>query len=172
MGFNRFTLRVLAVLSFVAFISVVTVTAQNNYQNVPSVFTNDSLSVNNSDTLFLSSGTSDGEWSHLTINSDKRINKLLKISKEENQRQEGIPGYRVQIYQGEKDKAYSFKSEFLREYSGFNVYVLFKTPDFRVRVGDFRTRSEAIKLKYLIEKDFPNSFIVEDIINFPKLKNE
>jgi hypothetical protein len=78
----------------------------------------------------------------------------------------------VQIYQGEKDRAYDFKSVFLRKYPDYKVYVLFKTPDFRVRVGDFRTRSEAIKLKYLIEKDFPNSFIVEDFINFPALKTD
>jgi len=172
MTFNEFILRVLGVLFFGAFVGLTAVSAQNNYQIERSVRTDDSISTNRTDSLFMGAGILNSEWSHLTINSDKRINKLLKISKEENQRQEGIPGYRVQIYQGEKDKAYSFKSEFLREYSGFNVYVLFKTPDFRVRVGDFRTRSEAIKLKYLIEKDFPNSFIVEDIINFPKLKNE
>jgi hypothetical protein len=139
---------------------------------VSSAYSTDSLSANNSDSLFVTSDDDEGEWAHLTINSDKRINKLLEISKEENKRQEGMSGYRVQIYQGEKDRAYDFKSEFLRKYPEYKVYVLFKTPDFRVRIGDFRTRSEAIKLKNLIEKDFPNSFIVEDFINFPELKTD
>ncbi|MDA3816248.1 MAG: SPOR domain-containing protein [Prolixibacteraceae bacterium] len=155
---------------FVAFVSIVTVSAQNPYQNELSVHADDSISTVKNDSLFMASGTLDGEWSHLTINSDKRINKLLEISEEENKRRGGISGYRVQIFQGEKDEAYSYKSEFLKGYPDYKVYVLFKTPDFRVRVGDFRSRSETIKLKYLIEKDFPNSFIVEDFINFPELK--
>lgn len=172
MSFNRFILRVMGVLIFVSFVSFATLSAQNTFQNVSTGYANDSLSVNNADSLFVTSDDGEGEWSHLTINSDKRINKLLEISKEENKRKEGLSGYRVQIYQGEKDRAYDFKSVFLRKYPDYKVYVLFKTPDFRVRIGDFRTRSEAIKLKYLIEKDFPNSFIVEDFINFPALKTD
>lgn len=111
-------------------------------------------------------------WDHLTINSDSRINDLLEIQKEESIRKGGIDGYRVQIYQGTKDEAYQIKARFMSLYSDFpesEVYVKFLTPDFRVRIGDFRTRSEAINLKYKIIKDFPNPFIVEDIINFPEV---
>ncbi len=157
-------------LMLVVLLFVFQLYGQNTDQIVTSLSEFDGANVPNTDTLFNSEDGFQDEWSHLTINSDKRINKLLGISKEENKRDAGIAGYRVQIYQGEKNKAYDYKSEFLKSYPNYNVYVLFKTPDFRVRVGDFRSRSEAIKLKKIIGKDFPGSFIVEDKINFPRLK--
>ena len=131
------------------------------------------LLVDKSDSLKSESDPLQKEWDHLTIISDSRINKLIEIQKEESSRKGTIDGYRVQIYQGtKKDYAYQLKSSFLAKYPDYKVYVLFQTPDFRVRIGDFRNRSEAIKLKYLIEKDFPNPFIVEDNINFPELIND
>ena len=121
------------------------------------------------DTLTTNSSVSKSAWSHLTINSDSNIEELLTIQKEESIRKGGIDGYRVQIYQGNKDEAYQIKSRFLSFYPNQSAYVTFQTPDFKVRIGDFRTRSEAIKLKYEIKNKFSNPFIVEDIINFPKL---
>jgi hypothetical protein len=104
---------------------------------------------------------------HLTIISDSRIDSLLKIHRGENIRKGGIDGYRVQIFQGDKDNAYQMKSRFIAKYDSIKVYVLFQSPDFKVRLGDFRNRSEAIKLKYQIEEDFPDAyiFIVDDIVN-------
>lgn len=111
-------------------------------------------------------------WNHLTIISDSRIDDLLAIHKEECLRKKGIDGYRVQIFQGSMDEAYRVKARFLSTYPDFpekNVHVKFLTPDFRVRIGDFRNRSQAINLKYKIITDFPNPFIVEDIIEFPEI---
>lgn len=115
---------------------------------------------------------------HLTINSDKRINKLLEIRKEESLRKKGldmvvgIDGYRVQIFQGTNSDADRIRSRFISKYPEYESQKLFPSPDFVVRVGNFRDRSEAIHLQYLIEKDFPNSLIVEDVIHFPVLKEE
>jgi len=52
------------------------------------------------------------------------------------------------------------------------LYVKFIAPVFRVRVGDFRTKNEALKLLKNIQKDYPGAFIVPDIIDFPVLKSE
>lgn len=122
-------------------------------------------------TMLSDSAAVDRPFKHLTINSDSRIYDLMDIQAEKIQRLGGINGYRVQIYQGSKDRAYQLKSNFLKKYPGYEVYVKFQTPDFRVRIGDFRYRSEALKLKYLIEKDFPNPYLVDDVINFPDLKD-
>lgn len=108
-----------------------------------------------------------GTWSALSVQADQRINDLLEISKEESIRKGGMDGFRVQIYQGNKERSYQLKSSFLSKYPDYEVYIIFQTPDFRVRIGDFRSRSEALKLKQKIEKDFPNPFIVNDVVNFP-----
>ncbi len=106
---------------------------------------------------------------NLIINSDSRIDTLIQIHKEENQRKAGIDGYRVQIFQGNKESAYQAKAKFLILHEDLKVYILFQSPDFRVRVGDFRTRSEALKVKHMIENQFSSTFVVEDEINLPEL---
>jgi len=112
----------------------------------------------------------DGIWGkHLIINSDSRVDTLIQIHREENHRKAGIDGYRVQIFQGTKDAAYQAKAKFISTHENIKVYVLFQSPDFKVRVGDFRTRSEAIKLKYFIKNEFPAVYIIEDVINLPDL---
>lgn len=143
--------------------------AQYPNNSTPIFQLNDTISSLNGDTLMLNSDSIDNRWSHLTINSDSRINKLLDIALEENSRKEGIEGYRVQIFKGDKNGADKIRAAFLRAYPDIEVYLIFQTPDFRVRIGDFRSRSEAIKLKQQIEGDFPNPIIVDDVINFPRL---
>ena len=54
--------------------------------------------------------------------------------------------------------------------SDIESYPLFADPGyFKIRVGDFRTKTDAVKLFLIISKKFPDSYIVSDIINFPDL---
>jgi hypothetical protein len=120
--------------------------------------------------LYLAQSDPDKSWDkHLIINSDYRVDTLIQIHREESIRKGGIDGFRVQIFQGTKDAAYQAKAKFISTYENVKVYVLFQSPDFKVRVGDFRTKSEAIKLKYLIKNEFPAGYIIENIISLPEL---
>ena len=52
-------------------------------------------------------------------------------------------------------------------------YQIFADPGyFKIRVGDFRTRTEATKLFLIISREFPDAYIVPDIINFPDLNTK
>jgi hypothetical protein len=110
----------------------------------------------------------------LTINQDARLNKMLKWHVENNRKRDGMDGYRVEIYFSSalnaKNQALKKKKEFLSKYPDYNVHVKYTAPNFRVRVGDFRTKNEALKLHKQIQKDYPGAFIVPDIIDFPQLK--
>jgi hypothetical protein len=120
--------------------------------------------------LYQAQSDPDKSWDkHLIINSDARVDTLIQIHREESTRKGGIDGFRVQIFQGTKDAAYQAKAKFISTYENIKVYVLFQSPDFKVRIGDFRTKSEAIKLKYLIKNEFPAGYIIEDIISLPEL---
>ena len=48
-------------------------------------------------------------------------------------------------------------------------YMLFQTPNFKVRIGDFRNKSEALKTKAQIASKYPNAFIVKDNIRYPEI---
>jgi len=53
-------------------------------------------------------------------------------------------GYRVQIYNGaDRNKAVAAKTEFMRHYPGIHTYMIYSQPNFKVKVGDYRNRSDA-----------------------------
>jgi sporulation related protein len=86
-----------------------------------------------------------------------------------NMKSSGIPGYRIRIYSesglGAKEEQQRVRASFLSLYPGLDAYNRYDEPFFKIYVGDCRTRSEALKLQDIINKDFPNSIIREDYIN-------
>ena len=64
------------------------------------------------------------------------------------------------------------RNEFNLVFPTIPSYLLFQTPNFKVRIGNFRNKSEALKTKAYIESKYPNAFIVKDIIRFPELYTE
>ncbi|MBK9639352.1 MAG: SPOR domain-containing protein [Bacteroidetes bacterium] len=81
-----------------------------------------------------------------------------------------MPGYRIQIYFGnERIKAQEIKSIFLQNHSKISAYMVYHQPNFKVRVGDFRTRLEAVGFLKKIESEFKTSFIVPDDVKLPEL---
>lgn len=82
-----------------------------------------------------------------------------------------ITGYRVRIYFDNKQNARGASEEaqnrFQRNHPGIMAYRSFVNPFFKVTVGDFRTRSEAIQLLNQISGEFPTAFVVKENINFP-----
>lgn len=110
----------------------------------------------------------------LNVERDARLDKMLKWHIEKNLEREGMEGYRVEIFFSSnldaKDQALKTKAKFLSEYPDYAVHIKFIAPNFRVRVGDFRTKDEAWKLFKQVQKEYPTAFVVPDIINFPLLK--
>jgi hypothetical protein len=82
---------------------------------------------------------------------------------------ETITGFRVQIFTGTNRKdAYNAQAKFQEEFPDIRTYVIYNEPNFKVRVGDFRTRPEAEKLQDDLKKWFNGMFIIQDKINPPK----
>jgi hypothetical protein len=59
------------------------------------------------------------------------------------------------------------RARFISRYEEVKSYKKFEYPYFKVYVGDFRTKSEALRFLKKIENDYPNAFIREDIVSFP-----
>lgn len=112
----------------------------------------------------------------LPVKQDSRITDLLIRHSQINQKRKGIDGFRLEIFFGSdnkaREKATKVKTEFNLIYPTIPAYVSFQTPNFKVRVGDFRNKSEALKTKAAIAAKYPNAFIVKDNIRFPELYTE
>ena len=84
-----------------------------------------------------------------------------------------IDGYRIQLFfDSDKGQINSAKARFMSYYKRIDTYVTYNAPNFFLRVGDFRTRLEAEKIKAEIEAEFPTSFIVKEKINLPRLEKD
>jgi hypothetical protein len=155
----------LLILIFVGFIYSQVLSAQYMFPgNIEKP--EDSISVAESDTVFI--------LDSLNVKQDPRLENMLRWHIEINKKRDGIPGYRVEIFNSSafnaREQAFKKKKEFLSKYGDYNVHVKYASPIFRVRVGDYRTKNEALKLHKQIQADYPGAFIVPDIIDFPLLK--
>lgn len=74
-----------------------------------------------------------------------------------------VSGFRVQVYSGNnRAQAIQIRTEVLEKYPDYAAYLIYKQPTFRVRVGDFRSRSAAQELLRELKALYPVSFIVPD----------
>lgn len=109
----------------------------------------------------------DGE---VILHQDSRIEQLEKFVRSGEESLEGvkIDGYRVMIYfDQDKSKSEQQKAHFISLYDEHKAYVDYVAPNYRVRVGNFRTRLEAEKLKQEILAIFPTAIVIEDKIQLP-----
>lgn len=109
------------------------------------------------------------------INSkqDPDLVELVNLHIRKNQQGGTMPGFRIEIFFSSelnaRLKAQSIKNEFLAAYPDYNVYITYISPDFKVRIGNFRTKNEALKVVNEIKIQFPKAFVVPDLIELPKL---
>lgn len=100
---------------------------------------------------------------------DSLANRLVEKHKKLNAAHPGMPGYRIQLYFGnDRNHATEMKTEFQHEYPKTGAYVLYRQPNFKLRVGDFKTRLEAVKFLKEIQPDYNTAFIVQDDVKLPE----
>jgi len=83
-------------------------------------------------------------------------------------KKEGVHGYRIQIFFGSSKSAQRLATEarakFISTHKDIKAHIEYKAPYFKVRVGDFREQSDALKLLQEIAIEYPEAFVVKDII--------
>ena len=87
-----------------------------------------------------------------------------------------LPGYRVRIFFDNRQTARAESEAMLKKfetlYHDVTAYRTYANPYFKVTVGDFRTKSEAMALLNRIKKDFPSAFVVRENIGYPVVDKE
>lgn len=110
---------------------------------------------------------------NISIVQSSNIKKIINTHVEGVALKNGITGYRIQIFSGSaksaKGNALQLISNFRTNYKGIEPHLSYNEPNFKVRVGDFRTKSEALKFMKEVIKTHNSAFIVKDYIDFPKV---
>jgi hypothetical protein len=87
-----------------------------------------------------------------------------------------MQGYRVQIGSesgsSSQARANNTRAQFKKKYPEIETYVVWEAPNYKVRVGDFRTKVEASLFWKAIQDDFPNSYVVGDKIVLIKIEKK
>ena len=88
-----------------------------------------------------------------------------KVVDKKNGKRVKVRGFRVQIFSGSsRNAAYAAQASFERSYKGIGAYVTYAEPNYRVKVGDFRSRAEATNFMRELRSQYNNVFIfTEDV---------
>jgi len=104
---------------------------------------------------------------------DLRIDGLLQLHIAYNAAFPVMPGYRIQLFMESGntalEKAEKITEKFEEKHENTPAYITFGEPYYRVRIGDFRSRLEAIKFLNSIQRSYPQAWVVKDKINFIEL---
>lgn len=113
----------------------------------------------------------DADSGYVNIHADPRLAAIVNKPAAVNRAFIGkTRGFRVQIYNGnDRKKASQVKLDFMRAFPGVRSYLIYNNPQFRVRVGDFRARKDALELYNKLSSRFNPSMVVPDVVNVNSL---
>ena len=111
-----------------------------------------------------------GDKADVEIYQSQEIASALRRQVSENVRRP-VTGYRVRIFFDNRQSARTESEETLKRfeamYHDVRAYRTYANPYFKVTVGDFRTKSEAMELLSRIKSRFPSAFVVKENISYP-----
>ena len=106
----------------------------------------------------------------IVIHQEPAIAKLVEKHKIISENFPKTDGYRVQIYSvsgvNSRERANQMKEEFLKKFPDDDVYIVYHSPSYKVRLGDFRTKLDALRYLQTIKAEYPFAFVVVDKIEF------
>lgn len=110
------------------------------------------------------------EAGKVLVTKDPQIDSLIAKRLELNKNSKSgsnisVSGFRVQIFSGlERQQAYAEQSTFKARFPSHSSYISYVQPNYRARVGDFRTRLEAEKFMNELKGYYSSLFIFSEMI--------
>ena len=100
----------------------------------------------------------------MNAQDDKKINEVLTKKIEYNKNNRLGNGYKIQLYNGDESTAYRIKGNF--EVTFRKVASLsYESPEWKVRVGNYKTRLEADRALLAIKEKFGGAIVLETKIH-------
>ena len=108
--------------------------------------------------LCLSSRAQDGKTN---ISVDPKIDQLLKEKRKLNTGLFLNEAYKIQIFYGNSEESKKKLQEFKREFKDLDGTIIFNSPNYKVWVGNFKTRIEVERAMVDIKKKYPTALIIK-----------
>jgi hypothetical protein len=98
---------------------------------------------------------------NITVKQDPKFEQLLNDKRKINASISTNDTYKIQIFSGKSDEAKKTLSSFKREFSTIDGTIIFQTPNYKVLVGNFKTRIEAERNLEEIKKSYKSVFLLK-----------
>jgi len=98
---------------------------------------------------------------NITVKQDPKFEQLLNDKRKINASISTNDTYKIQIFSGKSDEAKKTLSSFKREFSTIDGTIIFQTPNYKVLVGNFKTRIEAERNLEEIKKNYKSVFLLK-----------
>ena len=96
-----------------------------------------------------------------TLNQDPKFEQLLSEKRKINTSLILNDAYKIQIFNGSSENAKKILSEFKQEFATIEGTIIFNTPNYKVWVGNFRTRIEAERNLTAIKERYKNVLLIK-----------
>ncbi|QEC40397.1 SPOR domain-containing protein [Pseudobacter ginsenosidimutans] len=129
--------------------------------------------------LFISlNATAQTDTGTVVVHKDPRIELLVKKQIEINEfttrnARRSAPGFRIQVVStNDRNKAFTAKSTIYQQFPELKAYLLYQSPFYKLKVGNFLKREDAEEYLTAIKQYFPTGvYIVRDVIEVNPEKN-
>ena len=105
------------------------------------------------------------------IYRDPRVDSLIKKQIQINEvttrdSRRNIPGYRIQVANSnDRNQVFAIKTKIYQVYPELKPYLIYQPPNYKLKVGNFKTPEEAEPYLQKLTQDFPSGVsLVHDII--------
>ncbi|PXY45493.1 SPOR domain-containing protein [Flavobacterium hydrophilum] len=98
---------------------------------------------------------------NITLNQDPKFEQILNDKRKINTSISTNETYRIQIFSGKSEEAKKTLSSFKKEFNPIDGTIIFNTPNYKVLVGNFKTRIEAERNLAEIKKKYTSVFLVK-----------
>ena len=112
-------------------------------------------------TILFSTAKMWAQNSNLTVNADPKFEQLLTEKRKLNTNLNYNDRYKIQIFNGVSEIAKKTLTEFRQEYKNLDGTIIFNTPNYKVWIGNFRTRMEAERYMIDLQKKYKNVFLIK-----------
>ena len=97
----------------------------------------------------------------IVLVQDHKLTKLMELKKEVNSVDFTSGQYTVQVFNGQYEKGIELIEELMSDEKFKDVYFSFETPYYKIRIGKYVSKIEAIKQLKKIKKTFSSAFILK-----------
>jgi hypothetical protein len=101
----------------------------------------------------------------IRIETSAHIDEMIAQKKEYNKGIDKHQGFKIQIYYGSEKRCYEVKEEFSMLFSDIKTSIIFSTPQWKLQVGNYRTRLEADNAIVKIKKEYLSAIVLATAID-------